>query len=198
MFSKVASLLIFQRDQGFLQGRPAENINTHGRKITSWMLRFFFKLRNPSCFIGNHNTETACFLHRHRHRSDRYIRLVCLMVIQHHFIVHLINVVSGKNQHIVRIIAFHISHILENRVCCSRIPLAAFTFFIWRQNSYTTHVSVQIPRNTNSNVRIKTKGLVLGQYTNGIHAGINTVTERKVDNTVFSAKCHCRFCYFFS
>ena len=155
MLTKVTAILILQRDQRLLQCRPAENINTHGCKIAAWILRFLLKLGDPTHLIGHHNTKTTCFLHRYRHTGDCHICFICLVKIKHHLIIHLINMVTGQNQDIVRIILFHVIHILIDRIGRSCVPLTACTFFIWGKYSYTALVSVKIPRNTNTYMCIK-------------------------------------------
>ena len=94
MFSKITVALIFQRDQCLFEYRPAKYVNSHGSKITAWFLRFLFKFCHTPCSISYHDAETAGFLHRNRHTGNRDICLVCLMIIQHHFIIHFINMVT--------------------------------------------------------------------------------------------------------
>ena len=98
------------------------------------------------------------------------------MIIQHHFIIHFINMISGKDQNIFRIITFHIAQILINGIRCTCIPLTACTLLIWRKYRNTALISIQIPRNTNSDMRIQTQRLILCQYTNCVDTRINTVT----------------------
>ena len=71
--------------------RPAEYVDTHGSKITARFLRFFFELRHASCLICNHDAEAACFFYRNRHTGNRYVSLVCFVIVQHNFVIHFIN-----------------------------------------------------------------------------------------------------------
>ena len=84
-------------------------------------------------FISHHNTKTAGFFPWNRHTCDGNVRVSGLVEVQHHFIVHLIDMVTAENQYIFRIIAFYVLHILENSVCCSRIPVRVFITLVWRQ-----------------------------------------------------------------
>ena len=170
MFTEVTVWLIFQCHQRLFECLPGENINSHGCQITSWMFRFFFKLGNTSRAVSDHNTETACLFNRHRHTGNGHICLICLMIIKHHFVIHLVNMVTGENQNVVRIIGLHICHILKNCVCCSGIPVAVTIFFIGGKHGNTAHIPVQIPRNTDSDMGIQTQRLILGQNTHGINA----------------------------
>ena len=83
--------------------------------------------------------------------------------------------VAGKNQHIFRVKALHIFDILIDRVCCTGVPFAVFIFFIRRQNSNTSDIPVQIPRNTDPNMRIQPQRLILCQYTDCINTGVDAV-----------------------
>ena len=37
---------------------------------------------------------TSGFLNGHRHGSDRYVCIVCLVVLQHNLVIHLVNMIS--------------------------------------------------------------------------------------------------------
>ena len=134
------------------------------------MLRFFFKFGNSSVSVCDHDTETACFFDRYRHTCDGHICVICFVIVKHHFVIHFVNVVAGKNQNIFWIVCFHISHVLVNCICCSCIPFTACTFFVWRQNGYTAFVFIEIPRNTDSDMGIQPQRLILGQNPHGINA----------------------------
>ena len=124
MLSEIAVRLIFQCEKRFSEHRPAENVNSHRCKVAARILRLLFKLLDLPAVIRNHDSETARLFHRNRHRRDGNIRFVRLVVIQHHFIIHLVDMVARQNQHIIRIIRLHIIHILIDRIRRSRIPLA--------------------------------------------------------------------------
>ena len=154
MHTKVTVLHILVCNERFFQCFPAENINSHGRKIALWLCRFLLELTNTVLLIGHYDTKTACLLHRHRHNCDGNIRIVLLMEIKHHFIVHLIDMVSGQDQYIFRIVTVYVFHILINSIRCTGIPFTSATFLIWLQNRNTTVITIQIPRNTNTDMRI--------------------------------------------
>ena len=94
MLSEIAAVLILQSDQSLLENRPAENINSHRRKIAARLLRFFLKFCYPSGFICYHDPETACLFNRNRHTCNGNVCFICLVKVQHYLIVHFINMVS--------------------------------------------------------------------------------------------------------
>ena len=123
MHTEITPRLILQCDQRLSQYRPIENINTHGGQIAAWLRWFLLEILDIAIVIGNHNTKTAGFCPRYRHAGDCYICALRLVIIQHHFIIHLVNMVTAKNQHILRIVLLNIFHILVNGIGCSCIPV---------------------------------------------------------------------------
>ena len=161
MFTKITSRFLRQLDQSILQYRPAENIDTHGRQVASRIIRFLLKLSNPVIVICNDDTKTAGLLDRHLHSCNGYISIIRFVIFKHYLIIHLVDMVSGKNQYIFRVIILHIFKVLIDRICRTRIPVASLTFLVRRKNSNTSDIAVKIPRNTNSDMRVQTQRLVL-------------------------------------
>ena len=133
------------------------------------MLGFLFKLCDLVIVIGDHDAETTGFLHGYRHNRDGYIGIILLVEIQHYFIIHFIDVISGKDQHIIRIICINVIQILVNRIRCSGIPFAVCTLFIWREYGYAAHIAIQIPRHSNSDMGVQTQRLILRQNSDRIY-----------------------------
>ena len=92
------------------------------------------------------------------------------MVIQHYLIVHFINVVAAQDQHIIGIELLHICHVLVDSVCSSCIPFRIRLLLVWRKNGYAPNILIEIPRNTDADMSIQAKRLVLRQYTYGINS----------------------------
>ena len=55
--------------------------------------------------------------------------------------------------------------------------------------------SVQIPRLAVAYVFVEHERLVLSKHAHGVYAGVDTVRQRKVYNSVFGAEGYRRFCY---
>ena len=106
--------------------------------------------------------------------------------------------ITGKDQHIIRVICLHVCQILENCIGCSCVPVTVTALFIGGKNSHTTNITVQIPRNTDSDMCIQPQWLILGQNSHRINPGVNTVTQREIYDTIFTSKRYCRLCYAFS
>src|SRR5699024_12420360 len=94
MFSKVAGRFVRHFDERFFQYRPTEDINPHGCQIALWLFWFFLEIVDASLLIRDHDSESAGLLDWNRHCSDGHVRIVLLVEIQHHFIIHYVNMVS--------------------------------------------------------------------------------------------------------
>ena len=159
------------------------------------MFRLLLKFCDPVAVVCDNHAEAARFLDGNRHRSNGDIGVIGFVIIQHHFVIHLIDVIAGKDEHVVRIVGFHIFQVLIDGIGGSRIPVTAFASLIRRKNRNASHIPVQIPRNADPDMSIQTKRLILGEHTHRIHAGINAVAQGKIDDTVLSPKRYRRLCY---
>ena len=101
--------------------------------------------------------------------------------------------VTGKNQHIFRIIAVDKVNILINGVCRPVEPFARIPCFHMRcKNRHTAVFLIQIPWNPNPDMLIQTQRLILCQHADGIHTGVNAVAQRKIDDTISPTVCNGR------
>ena len=183
-------------NQRITQSVPCKYVNPHGSKIALRAFRLFLKFVNLIAVLGIHNAEAVCFLHRHLHNGNRCRCIVRLMEGKHLGIIHFINVVTGKNQHIFRIIAVDKVNILINGVCRPVEPFAGIPCFHMRcKNRHTAVFLIQIPWNPNPDMLIQTQRLILCQHADGIHTGVNAVAQRKIDDTISPTVCNGRLCH---
>ena len=95
MLAEIASRLVLHLNQRFLEHRPAEDVDSHGRQVASGNGRLLLKFHDTIGLVRNQDTETAGFLNRYRHCSNGDICVVSFVIIQHNLIVHLVNVIAG-------------------------------------------------------------------------------------------------------
>ena len=117
------------------------------------------------------------------------------MLVEHLVIVHLIDMVAGQDQDIFRIIFIDKADVLIDRVCSTLVPLRALAALIRRQGIDAAIQAVKIPSLAVCQIHVQDMRLILRQNTDGVDAGIDTVGQREVDDTVFAAKRHCRLRY---
>ena len=121
-----------------------------------------------------------------------------LMVLHHGGVVHLIDMVTGEDDHIVGVVPVDKVDILVNGVGRALVPAALLVVaLIRRQNLGTGMGLVQIPGLAVADVFIQLQGLILGQDAHGIDAGVDAVGQRKINNAVFAAEGNGRFGGFF-
>ena len=183
-------------DQVLGQKLSVKDIDTHGRLGALGMRGFLLEFQDAVVLIGIHNAEAAGLIQRHVQNGNGTVRTRFLMLLQHLAVVHFIDMVTGQNQHVVRIITVDEIQILIDRIGGTLIPVCAVASLIRRQNAYTAGHAVQIPGLTVADILIQNKRLILGQNTHGINTGIHAVGHRKIDDTVFAAKLDCRLCRF--
>ena len=180
--------------QEFAQHRPCEDINPHRSLIALGLPRLFLKFHNAVFRIRVHDAEAVCFRHGHLQNGDGGIRPFFHVVAQHGGIIHFIDMVAGKDQHIFRGIPLDEADVLADSVRRAGIPLAAAALDIRRKHINAAGVAVQVPRAAVTKVPVELERLVLRQHAHGIHAGVDAVGQRKVDDAVFPPEGNRRFC----
>ena len=113
-------------------------------------------------------------------------------------VILLADLISGKDDHVLRIIALNECNVLINRIGRAFIPVGTGCLLIGRQHMNSSVKAVQVPGLSISDILIKYHRLILCQDSYCVNPRIYTVRQREVDNPVFSAKRNCRFCQFLS
>ena len=86
------------------------------------------------------------------------------MLSNHLRIVHLVDVVSGKDKNYLRRISLDEVDVLVNGICSSLIPVRTAVSLERRQDIGTCIVTVKVPGMTVSDVCIKRERLLLGKH----------------------------------
>jgi len=156
---------------------PCEDIDTHGCKIALRMFRFLFKFYDTSAFICIHDTETACFFHWNFDNCDGCICVSLLMSCEHFVIVHLVNMVAGKDEDIFRIKFIDKVDILGNCICSSAVYVQILICFLtWRKNVNAAVFGIKSPASAGCYIAVKLDRLILCKNTNNIYTTVGTVT----------------------
>ncbi|MPN16938.1 hypothetical protein SDC9_164287 [bioreactor metagenome] len=94
----VGGIRIFIVDaHAFFQRAPIEDVDAHRSLIGLWLFGFFFKRCDTVRIIGVHDAEAVRFLHRNRQNRDGRHRIFLDMKAQHCAVVHLIDMIAGKD-----------------------------------------------------------------------------------------------------
>lgn len=92
------------------------------------------------------------------------------MIFKHLVVVHFVDMVARKDDHIFRIITLNVVDILINCIGCSRIPVCTVNSLIRAEAVYTRVHTVKIPRLSVSYVFVKNKRLILCENTYSVNA----------------------------
>ena len=162
------------------------------------MLRLFLEFGDPEVLVGVHDAEAAGLLKGNLQDGDGAVRAGFLVGLQHLLIVHLVDVVAGEDQHVVRVVAVDEVEVLVDGVGRALVPVRAGLGLIGGQHHDAALPAVQVPGLSVADILVQLKGLILGQNAHGVDAGVDAVGQRKVDDAVLPAEADGRFRGLFS
>ena len=186
--------IIFVGNQVLAQLLPVEDVNAHGGKGALGVLGLLLELFHIAVRADIHNAEAGGLLQRDGQDRDSASGVVLQMLAQHVGIVHLINLVTGEDENVFRVIFFNEGQILVNGVGRAGEPGALLARgLVWRENENTAVVHVQVPGLAAADVAVELQGTVLGQNTDGVNTGVCAVGKGEVDDSVFASERHAGF-----
>ena len=156
---------------------PCKDIDTHRCKIALRMFRFLFEFYDTACFVSVHDTETACLFHWNFNNCDSSVCFCLFVSCEHLVIVHLVNMVTGKNENIFRIKFVDKVNVLGNCICSSTIYIQILiSFLTWRKNVNTALFGIETPTAAGCYIAVQLDRFILCKYTYNINATVGTVT----------------------
>ena len=114
------------------------------------------------------------------------------MLLEHLRVVHLVNVVAGKNKDELRAFAANRINILVHRVRGPLIPL--FRNAHLRRQNFDIFAETGQSGPTGADVPAQTECFVLCKNENAAQPGVDAVGQGNVDDSVERAKRNCGFC----
>ena len=176
-------------DQGVPQHLPVEAVNAHGSVGGLGLGGLFLEFVNGVVGVGIQDTEAGSLRQRDISHGDGAGSLMLFVVGNHIGVVHLVDVVAGENDHVVGVEAVHEVDVLINGVGGAFVPAGFLVVtLIGGQNLRAGMGLVQVPGLSVSDILIQLQRLILGQNTHSVDAGVDTVAQRKIDDTVFAAE----------
>ena len=170
------------------QKLPVEDIDTHGGKIALRVFRFLFKFYDVSGFICIHDAETACFLHGNFDNGDGGVRLHLLVISKHLCVVHLIDVVSRKDQDILGRILVDKVDVLSDGIGSATVNVEiGIRFLTGRKHENAAFSGIQAPAPACCHITVQKYRFVLGQHAHNVNSAVGAVAQREVNNAVFAA-----------
>src|ERR1700678_3392019 len=156
------------------------------------MLPLLQKACNAMLTVDVDHAEMARFGWIGGQSRDRDIGASVLMLFEHTPVIHLVNMVAGEDEHILRLFRTNGIDVLIDRVRRSHVPVFADPLH-GRQNfdKFADLAPENVP--AFANLTIQRQRLVLREDKNAAQAGIDTVRKRDVDDAIDAAEGHGRF-----
>mgnify|MGYP002513003504 CR=1 FL=1 len=139
--------------------------------------------------IGVEDTKAGGFLQRHVPHGDGAGSVVRFVISHHSGVVHLVDVVTGEDHHIVGVKTLDEIDILINGVGSALVPAGLLVVaLVGGQHLGAAMGLVQAPGLAVADVLVQLQRLILGQNTDGVNTGIDTVGQGEVDDAVLAAE----------
>ncbi|MPN32401.1 hypothetical protein SDC9_179879 [bioreactor metagenome] len=137
-----------------------------------------------------HNAEAVRFFHWHGQYRDGRDRLLLDVEVQHRAVIHLVDMVAGENQHIVRVVLVDKFAVLVDRVRRAGVPAAVLAGLVRRQHKHAAVHAVEVPVLAGANVAVQRERAILREHADRVDVRIDAVAERKIDDAILAAKRH--------
>ena len=132
----------------------------HGRRI----LRLLEERDDAVAVVDMHHAESGRLHPRHLDAADGHIGVLLDVLLQHLFVVHLVDVIAGQDDHVTRPIALDDIDILVHRVGGAEIPHPFRDALAGGKNVETLVAFVPEEGPAVLHVADQTVGLVLGRH----------------------------------
>ncbi len=175
-----------------------EDVNAHRRQVAFVAIfRFFVELDDALLFIHLHDAEAVRLFQRHRHDADRQVGALRQVIVDHRAVVHLVDVVSRQNEHVVGAVLANEIQILVDGVRRASVPVLAAARLVGLQQTHAAATAVEIPGFADADMIVEAVRAILRQHTDRVDAAVDAIADRKIDDAKFSGKGDGRLCPLF-
>ena len=181
-------LVLLVLDQILAQLFPGEDINAHGRQRGLRVFGLFLEFIDRAVRLAVHDAEAGRLGQRHVQHRDGRVRAGLLVLLQHLVVVHLVDMVARKDQHIFGVVLVDKCDILVDRVRRTLVPLGGLALLVRRQDVHAAAQAVEVPGLARTDIGVEHMRLVLREHAHRINARIGAVGQREVDNAVLAPK----------
>ncbi len=177
-------------DEFLEENACVEDVDAH-RGIASIVLsrnrdglfRLFLKPLHPSALSDVHNAQLPAVLFRPLHDPDREVRSFPNVEFEHPGIVHLVDVVSGEDEHEVRVLLLEGIEVLIDGIRCSTVPVFADSLLGRDDVDVLVQFGMEhVP--SHLDVMGERLRLVLRQDMDPAYAGVEAVGESEIDDSI--------------
>ena len=138
--------------------------------------------------VDRHDAETGSLGARDLETADGHVRALVDMLLQHRFVIHLVDVIAGQQHDEFRIVALDDVDVLEHRVGGAAIPVILGNALTRRQNVETLVALGAEKAPAALQMADQAMGLVLGRHGDAPDARVQRVGQREIDDARLAAK----------
>ena len=110
-----------------------------------------------------------------------------MMLLHHLAVIHFVDVIAGKNQHVLGLLGADGINVLVNRIGSALIPLIADALHGRKHFDELSHLAAQdVP--AFADVAVQRQRLVLGENVDAAQIGVEAVGESDIDDAIHSAE----------
>jgi hypothetical protein len=114
------------------------------------------------------------------------------MRFEHLFVIHAIQLIARKNQHVIDVGLLHVADLFPHRIGGALVPVDSIHRLLRRQDLHKAAV-VGIELVGVADMPMQADRHELRQHVNAIDAAVDAIGQRDIDQTVFAGQGHGRF-----
>ena len=141
-----------------------------------------------------HHPEAGHFIGLNGQGGQGHVRAGFLVVLEHQPIVHFVDVVAGKNQHMLGLLGADRVNVLINRVGRAHVPVGAHPLHRGQDLDEFPQLLGHNAGPAFTNVPVQGEGFVLGEDVDATQIRVDAVGEGDVDDAVVAAEGNRGFC----
>ena len=181
-------------DELFVQERGVEKVNAHAgeRRVRPArqrfrLLRFLGETHDAPSLVHADHAEGVRLRRRHLDRAHGHVGAVLHVVRDHRAVVHLVDVIAGKDEHVRRVVVTDDVEVLVHRVGGAGVP-RGFDALLRRQQLHELAELATQEAPALLDVLDQRMRLVLGEHADTADTGVDTVGQWEVDDAELSAE----------
>ena len=152
-------------------------------------LGLFQKAGHAAGVVQPHDAQALAAVAIDRHGGDRHVGLR-LAVAGHHFgKIHAVELIAREDQHVVDFGLLQVAQVLPDGVGGSLIPVGVFQRLLGGQD-FDESFAELIEGVGAANVAMQAGRIELGQHVDPVHAAVDAVRQRNIDQAVFAGERH--------
>ena len=174
------------------QHLAVEDVDAHRDQVGLRVVGLLIPLGDAVVVVGREDAVAVRLFHRHLVQRHGDIGLVREVLQDQLFVVHLVDVVAGEDEHELGLRLFEEVDVLEDGVGGAAVPVGAFAAEVRLQQRDAAAGAVEIPRPADADVVVEGARPVLRHDADARDVGVDAVAEREVDDAVAAAEDHGR------